>query len=198
MKKITCLLLLVSVIFLSLCSCSADPSCQIFRPIDVIEEKIARSKLPDRDDGGETTLELWIGEDVTDFDWSDYEYIPTEGGNRYLGKGYKTDENQEIPVFSHYVLYDISGFPDLMSSKKAVSNILITDPQVKVYGLTVESSIDEFAELFRSLGYEIEFLNKTVVAEKDGTKFSLREESEYGPRSIQIRTEITNKKGIHY
>lgn len=60
---------------------------------------------------------------------------------------------------------------------KQIALILVNDPKVTVYGLTVDSSFDEFERIFSQMGYELSkdssenFERNT--ASKKGISFSL-------------------------
>ena len=68
--------------------------------------------------------------------------------------------------------------------------IKITDPKVKVYGLTTESSLDDFEDLFDSLGAKVSRYDSGVNARIDEVWFRL-----YTPKNgipeITISTQAT-------
>lgn len=153
----------------------------------------------------DTTLEFWITEDVKDRDWSEYDEIyGWMGAREFLGSAYKknadTDGSDQHP--EHYVSYVITAWPDYADGGQFVTDITVTDPAVTVYGLTVESTFEEFDAVFESLGYELswgEGAIKTRVATRDGITFRLTRAVDDNPDvvpQIRISAEVTNREGI--
>ena len=187
MKRIICLVLLFIMVVGCLTSCS-------FRYIPVVGQNILGPyatvlKIPGKQLGGETTLEFWIGESVTEDDFSGYAR-DRRSMNGYLGKGYELDENDELPL--HYVKYEYDNYPKVDSPGIGILDIEITDPQVMIYGLTTESSIEEFVDLFENLGARF-------VTKKDNyamcwlgdVSFSLHLAMKNRPAKIGISTDAT-------
>ena len=187
MKRIICLVLLFIMVVGCLTSCS-------FRYIPVVGQNILGPyatvlKIPGKQLGGETTLEFWIGESVTEDDFSGYAR-DRRSMNGYLGEGYELDENDELPL--HYVKYEYDNYPKVDSPGIGILDIEITDPQVMIYGLTTESSIEEFVDLFENLGARF-------VTKKDNyamcwlgdVSFSLHLAMKNRPAKIGISTDAT-------
>ena len=152
-----------------------------------------------------TSLEFWITEDVKDYDWTGHDEIyGWMGAREFLGSGYKKNED---PTGSnqhpeHYVSYVITAWPDYADGGEFVTDITVTDPVVKVYGLTVASTYEEFDAVFEPLGYELSWSEgaiKTRVATKDGITFRLTRAVEDNPDVVpvfRITAEVTNREGI--
>lgn len=152
-----------------------------------------------------TSLEFWITEDVKDRDWTGHDEIyGWMGAREFLGSGYKKNED---PTGSnqhpeHYVSYVITAWPDYADGGEFVTDITVTDPAVMVYGLTIESTYEEFDAVFESLGYELswgEGAIKTRVATRDGITFRLTRAVEDNPDVVpvfSITAEVTNREGI--
>ena len=117
-------------------------------------------KLLNRDPKPEqTSLDLWILQDVSVNDWSDYAKIKSYGYfHEYIGKSYKPqfDENGAFIEPEEYVKYLVSSWPSYMGAGQYVTNIYITDPGVTFFGLTVESTVDEFDEVLTKNGFKRE------------------------------------------
>lgn len=114
MKKILTVLILTSMVFLSACS----------------------SKGPEKP--SDCALDFWIAENVENIDFSEYEEIyGWFGAREFLGKGYHTiiNEDGESVKPDHYVSYVITAYPDYSSGGQYVTEIVITDPNVQMYGL---------------------------------------------------------------
>ena len=153
----------------------------------------------------DTTLEFWITEDVKDQDWTGHDEIyGWMGAREFLGSAYKKNEDpsgaDQHP--EHYVSYVITAWPDYADGGQFVTDITVTDPAVKVYGITITSTFEEFDAVFEPLGYELswgEGVIKTRVATKDGITFRLTRAVEDNPDvvpQIRISVEVTNREGI--
>ena len=153
----------------------------------------------------DTTLEFWITEDVKDRDWSGHDEIyGWMGAREFLGSAYKknadADGSDQHP--EHYVSYVITAWPDYADGGQFVTDIAVTDPAVKVHGLTIASTFEEFDAVFEPLGYELSWSEgaiQTRVATKDGVTFRLTRAVEDNPDvvpQIRISAEVTNREGI--
>ena len=141
-------------------------------------------------------LEFWITENVEGVDWSGHDELAVFGAQEYLGLGYRalTDEggwNPRAPDVS--VSYTVTAYPDYSSGGQFVTLIRITDPAVAVYGLTVNSSLEEWDAVMREMGYKVsrvENISTRHQADKDGFSFF------YGDGIIFISAEVANEQGI--
>ena len=154
-----------------------------------------------------TSLEFWITEDVKDRDWTGHDEIyGWMGAREFLGSGYKKNEDptgaNQHP--DHYVSYVITAWPDYADGGEFVTDITVTDPDVKVYGLTIASTYEEFDAVFEPLGYELSWSDgaiETRVATKNGITFRLTRAVEDNPNVVpifRISAEVTNREGIVY
>lgn len=112
-----------------------------------------RNRIPKKD----TNLEFWIAENVDNVDFSNYhEKYGLMGGREYYGTGYvpTTNENGEQIDPEACVIYTVTSYPDYISNRRHVTGIFITDPSVTVYGLTINSSVDEVENVMRSHGFK--------------------------------------------
>ncbi len=142
-------------------------------------------------------LDFWIAENVEEVDLSKYqENYGWYGAREYLGSAYKMvideDGSQHLP--EKYVSYLVSAYPDYSDGGKYITRIEIRDPEVKIYGLSINSSLEEFDELFKSMGYEISEVGSTGKchkAEKEGIWFSLFE-----GLNLNVNAEVENREGI--
>ena len=154
-----------------------------------------------------TSLEFWITEDVKDYNWTGHDEIyGWMGAREFLGSGYKKtqDEDGSDQHPEHYVSYVITAWPDYADGGQFVTDITVTDPAVKVYGLTIASTFEEFDAVFEPLGYELswgEGTIKTRVATRDGITFRLTRAVEDNPDVVpmfRITAAITNREGIEF
>lgn len=183
MKKIVCLVLVLTAVICCLASCDAR-----YIPVagfTVVGPYVTVLELPTKELGGETTLEFWIGENLTDNDISGH----TKVYDGFLGEGYGLDENKELPKY--YVRYTVDNYPKIDSFRQGVLQIKITDPEVKVYGLTTETSLEDFEELFTSLGTSMVIKNDTGVRAKIGEVWFSLNTPTNGVPYITISTRAT-------
>ena len=154
------------------------------------------------DKPADTNLEFWITEDVTEFDFSSYYSVPGWfGASEYYGIDYEPagfDEDNFPVEPEHCVKYKVTSYPDYSSKEQHITGIVITDPTITFYGITLESSDDDIIEAMTSNGY---------------THVQLEENSTYGnclyfeqgnvtvkfyETEISIRAEVTNRFGIQF
>ena len=168
MKKF--IILLISAILLL-------PSCTA-RPIE-----------PEHD------LEFWITQNVDDFDFSSYQQkYGIMGGWEYYGTGYvpTLDENCQQVDPEHCVIYTVTNYPDYSSNSLCITRITITDPAVKVYGLSMTSTHEEIRSTMITEGFTVTESGTALKTEKDNLRFTFSKDA------ITISAEVTNLFGIIY
>lgn len=154
----------------------------------------------------DTPLEFWIVENVGSVDWSDHDK-PYEmyGGQAYLGKDYPLElVDGSIQIPKEHIIYTVTAWPDYSDHDVYVTEIEITDPTISVYGLTVNSSFEEFDHVFCGQGYDISIDKNECLenhrASKNGITFSLESdafcESSEKESVFIISAEVTNRDGI--
>lgn len=104
----------------------------------------------------ETNLEFWICDNVDGFDFSEYQpRFGLMGGREYYGKGYVpiTDEDgmQIDPALC--VIYTVTAYPDYASGKQHITRITITDPDIHIWGLTVDASSTDIMTVMEQNGF---------------------------------------------
>ncbi|MBQ9117084.1 MAG: hypothetical protein IJY04_08665 [Clostridia bacterium] len=151
----------------------------------------------------DTDLELWITEDVTDFDFSGFHYVPGwMGAEEYLGSKYApegTTEEGMLILPEQCVTYIITSYPDYSSRSQHVTGIEITDPTVSFFGITMESSDEEIIAAMTKNGYKQNTekyagtpWSDCLYFEDGNVSFMFRDDK------ISIDAEITNKHGIMF
>ena len=67
------------------------------------------------------------------------------GGNMYYGTGYvpTLDENEQQVDPEHCVIYTVTSYPDYMNKAQHITRIEITDPEIELYGLSINSSKED-------------------------------------------------------
>ena len=127
----------------------------------------ARKKV---DKPTDTNLEYWLLDkpDLSGLIEIESNHPCTES---FLAKGYEaiTDEKGMLTAPNEAVVYDVEVYPykDLNRGTKRVACIRITDPNVCVWNLTINSSREEIIETLEAIGYEI-------YAERQGFSISFR------------------------
>ena len=171
MKKIATLLLCI-VVLLTVVGCSSN---KLEKP--------------------ETNLEFWIGENVDDVDFSSYQMkYGMFGGNMYYGTGYvpTLDENEQQIDPEQCVIYTVTSYPDYMNKAQHVTRIEITDPEIELYGLSINSSKEDIKNVMEEQGFTVIEVEYGITAEKGKVTFNFNKHS----NSITIRVEATNRLGI--
>lgn len=105
----------------------------------------------------ETDLEFFILDDVANADFSAFQEIyGVFGASQYAPKRYGISSEGSIPqeIPEHCVLFTVSAWPDHADGGAFVTDITITDPKVRLFGLTVDSTAEEFIEKCELLGYK--------------------------------------------
>ena len=143
----------------------------------------------------EHDLEFWIGENVDGYDFSEYQpKYGIMGGFEYYGRGYVptlAEDGWQIDP-EHCVIYTLTNYPDYSSNSLCVTRIEITDPAVRVYGLSLSSTVDEIRSTMASEGFTVTGTDASIKAEKDNFRFIFTKDS------IRITAEVTNHFGIVY
>ena len=143
-----------------------------------------RNRIPKKD----TSLEFWIAENVDEVDFSSYqEKYGLMGGREYYGTGYvpTTNENGEQIDPEACVIYTVTSYPDYISNRRHVTGIFITDPSVTVYGLTINSSVDEVENVMRSHGFKNSSGQRRIYTKG---KVSIR----FSTEAIHINVKVRN------
>lgn len=140
-------------------------------------------------------LEFWIAENVDDFDFSNHQpKYGIMGGWEYYGIGYAPtlgEDGQQIDP-EHCVIYTVTNYPDYSSNSRHVTRIEITDPAVRVYGLSISSTVEEIKSIMTAEGFTVTESGTAVRAERDNFRFTFSKDK------ITISAEITNNLGIVY
>ena len=157
----------------------------------------------------DTDLEFWITENVEGVDFSGHDEITGWFGAReYLGSGYEklTDEYGRDSKPTYYVSYLVTAYPDYADGGEYITKIGITDPDIDVFGINVNSTIADFDAVFEAMGFTLSDADGgsayTVrVAQKDGISFALTQGKDGAQNIIPeltVRAEVTNRDGIEY
>ena len=175
MKKIFILSLVIVLIF-TLNGCKTEDANGLRRP--------------------KTNLEFWIAENVDDVDFSKYqEKYGLFGGREFYGTGYvpTTDENGFQVDPEHCVLYTVTSYPDYSDKEQHITRIHITDPEIEFYGISLNSSLEDFEYYIKKQGFEITYSNYIQsTAKKD--KYSIT----FTKWWIAIRVDVENKYGCDF
>ena len=139
MKKLIALTLLLCTLVLLLSSCGSRNAVKIEKPED-------------------TNLEYWLL-DSSDMGDCTQIYCGDPFAEEFLANDYEVmvDEKGRLIEPNESVVYRIEMYPyrDLQYGTKRISQIRITDPDVYVWGLTINSTREEIIETLEKVGYEI-------------------------------------------
>ena len=164
------------------------------------EKKVADTGEPEVDEIIENVstpkLEFWIADNVDQVDFSAYtRRYGLMGGKEYYGTGYvpTLDEDNHQVDPERCVVYTVTSYPDYADKEQYITGIYITDPEIEIYGITTESSIEEFTTQMEKYGFSISLSGDySVLAQKGKSLISLNTFD----KCIRIRVEISNRDGI--
>ena len=147
MKKIVALILLLCTVTLMFSSCGSE---KIEKPED-------------------TNLEYWLLDRPNKKEWTQID------SDRYLATGYEAtvDENGDLCAPQEAVLYYIDHYPISEIGFKRIDGFLITDPDVYVWGLTINSTKEEVVETLSKLGFLVDTNDKVCSGEMGSYRFRL-------------------------
>ena len=189
MKKILSILLLGALLLLCFSGCATPTD-----PQGGTETDPESTPVTDETDPQGTNLEFWIAENVDGFDFSSHqEKYGLFGGKEYYGKGYvptTTASGVQIDP-EHCVIYTVTSYPDYSDKAQHVTQIYITDPEISFYGISLNSSFDDFERFITQQGFEITESSEHQRTARKG-KYSITFTKEW----IMIRVEVENKTGI--
>ena len=170
--------------------------CQSQEIREIIEKYIEENLIEKNDtlSKPETALEFWIAENVDGVDFSKYQIkYGMMGGTEYYGTGYAptVDEYGQQVDPKHCVIYTVTSYPDYSDKEQHVTSIYITDPEIELYGITLNSSFEDFESKIKVQGFEITTSNEYYRTAEKG-KYSISITKEW----IRIRVKVENKEGI--
>ena len=147
-------------------------------------------------------LEYWILQDVTDLDFSGYVQdsakLGTDGG-AYYGKGYTPLITEEASNYEwSYVEYSLSHWPDRSDKDKMyITYIWITDPRVKIFGRSLNNTLDEWRKVLNEKGFSVSKKKNepnTLLADSSDGNYTIRFTSD--PQMILIYAPTSNREGL--
>lgn len=142
-----------------------------------------------------TDLEFWIGENVDDVDFSKYiSKYGLMGGHAYYGSSYfPSTDAQGKPLDPEVcVIYQVTAYPDYSSRRQHITQIIITDPSVSIYGLSLNSSFTEIERVMRNEGFSVEKSADACIARKGRFTFT------FGTDRITLSVSVTNWMKIQF
>lgn len=191
MKKLFTLVL-VLILIVSMCACN---NAQLSND-DTKQSQGGDNQQTQNNDLSQpiTNLEFWIAENVDDVDFSKYQIkYGLMGGTEYYGTGYVpiVDEYGQQVDPEHCVIYTVTSYPDYANKEQHITHIYITDPKIEFYGITLNTSFEDFEYYIQNQGFEITHSNENSRTAEKG-KYSVTITKEW----IRIRVEVDNKYGI--
>lgn len=147
----------------------------------------------------DTNLDFWITERVErqEFEEKGCTLLPGRfGAAEYLDHRYVADTSGDMAVApAVHVTYVLSGYPDA-KDKWAVTRIHITDPEITVYGLTMNSTNTEIEERMAEMTDEFGYYDVNDVRH---VSFNVGKcVFDFSSTDITIAVPTTNKEGIIY
>lgn len=147
-------------------------------------------------------LEFWILQNVTEYDFSDYTRDVYELGSRgaYYGKRYEITPTGKMDFTTPLIEYSLNGWPDLSDKQVYITRIWITDPDVKIYGLSIDNTMAEWQGGLTDKGYSFgghhdDYSADMIADSPDGTYIICYNSD---PRSLMIIAPTTNREMIDF
>ena len=143
----------------------------------------ARKKV---DKPADTNLEYWLLDKLDTDGCTELNNILAIDTHYYLAKGYEAEVNEkgQLVAPKYAVIYEVSRYPyGDWGLLWRIGSIYITDPNVSVWGLTINSTREEFVETMTELGFEFDsedetyitfYLNKNYVSLRYGIHLRIR------------------------
>jgi len=145
-------------------------------------------------------LEFWILQDVTGKDFSDYilDFAQLGTGGVYFGQAYDIAPNMALDYREPFVEYTLNQWPDLSDKETRITSIYITDPNVRIYGLGLKNTVDDWQKKLEEKEYAIrrnsDNKNLLFTADSPDGTFSISYFTK--PLHILINAPVTNRTGI--
>ncbi len=116
-----------------------------------------------------TNLEHWLLDSPYNKNWTELPddfWMDDYLGKSYLAEGYEpiVDENGNLTAPEHCVIYDTGNYPLSDKGVKRITSIRITDPQIYVFGLTINSTREEINEAMTKNGFEVRYMRPADTA----------------------------------
>ena len=172
MKKLIALLLLLCTFALFFTSCTGESA--IAKPED-------------------TNLEFWLLESPYNKNWTvlpDSFWMDDYLGKSYLAQGYDPiiNENGKLSAPKQCVIYHTGNYPLIDIGVKRITSIYITDPQIYVFGLTINSTRKEIDEVMTKNGFEVRYMgvDTAITYQNETYRIVFYSNNEYYKDSIQI------------
>jgi len=173
MKKSLITLIIIPIL---LSGCATDKYLQRPKDTNLLFWITQRCSGEDFKQAGCSFIPGWFGAE----EYLDYRYELLEVGDKY-------SETHHYTIPPKHVTYVISGYPDALDGY-AVTSIEITDPEITVYGLTMNSTNQEIENKMKQL----QFVKKNDAYFKNNCTFN------FSSDFISIKAPSTNKHHIIY
>lgn len=171
MKKLIALALLLCTFALLLSSCGGNKDVKIEKPED-------------------TNLEYWLLDSPYNKEWVELPNSHWLDDRDYLALGDEpiVDDNGNLSKPEKYVMYTVGNYPLYDFGVKKIISITITDPDVYVWGLTINSTRDEVVTILKNHGFSIYHDDNESFTGKNGNYTMIIKYNE----CIKIRYDMTS------
>lgn len=139
----------------------------------------------------DTNLEYWLLDRPNKNEWTELSNSHWLDDKYYLASGYEPiiDENGNLSKPEKYVMYTVGDYPLHDFGVKRIISIDITDPDVMVWGLTINSSKDKVISILTKNGFVSHHDSEEMFIAQNGNykvcvKYSYKIEITYDMSSI--------------
>ncbi|MBQ7669987.1 MAG: hypothetical protein IJS45_04620 [Clostridia bacterium] len=151
-------------------------------------------------------LDFWICQSVDEeTDFEGFYRNKLFGGREYANAKYNVYHIGTEQIFpDKFVIYTVTAWPDYSDYSERgayVTTIWISDPEVSLWGITVDSTIPEFETKMSELGFTVEYdeeLQRYTATSPDGNYYILFDTKDGGYRGAKLRVvaPVSNRNGI--
>ena len=135
---------------------------------------------------------------VEEADFDGFGIIPGLGVTGYYDKKYGDIDADYDAVYSCYVQYDVTSYPDIVLGEKYVTGIFITDPDIYVYDYSVGDNSEEFFDFLEEKGFD-KYYNTNRMVKFSKHKVEIRCGVDFEAQTINslyVGVDLTNRLGV--
>ncbi len=146
-----------------------------------------------------TDLAFWITQQTNSEEMEERgcTYLPGwSGASQYLDPRYKAVEKEGMAMAPDvHVTYLLTGYPDVLDDT-SVTRIEITDPEIRVYGLTLHSVTDQIRHRMDGVAKSLSF--RQINGESAAVALIQNCTFIFSSSAITISAPVSNKQSVQF